>query len=49
MAGRALNLNRETLVELTPDELTTIVGGRQLPSIPVRACVSDPQHCVTTI
>jgi hypothetical protein len=46
---RTLHLNSETLVELTVDELTEVVGGRALPSIPVRACVSDPQHCVTTL
>jgi hypothetical protein len=46
---RSLHLNRETLVELTPDELTQVVGAQALPSIPVRACISDPQHCVTTL
>jgi bacteriocin-like protein len=46
---RTLRLERETLTELTVEELAEIVGGRALPSIPIRACVSDPQHCVTTV
>jgi hypothetical protein len=46
---RTLRLERETLVELSVEELTEVVGAQALPSIPVRACISDPQHCVTTI
>ncbi|MDQ1711730.1 MAG: hypothetical protein QOE45_1180 [Frankiaceae bacterium] len=46
---RTLRLTRETLTELTVEELTAVVGGWAPPTLPIRACVSDPQHCVTTI
>jgi hypothetical protein len=44
---RALRLSRETLTELTYDELTVVVGGHSGTSCGPNPCQSGPVECPT--
>ncbi|MDQ1713433.1 MAG: hypothetical protein QOE45_2883 [Frankiaceae bacterium] len=51
---RTLSLRREALSELTPDDLTAVVGGQAItasPGItcPIRICLSDDFTCLQCI
>jgi hypothetical protein len=48
---RTLSLRREALAELTPADLTQVVGGQQVTqnpglTCPVRICLSDDFSCL---
>jgi len=38
---RSLTLHRESLTELTTDQLTAVVGGHAIPTSPVKECYQD--------
>jgi hypothetical protein len=52
MTNRKLTLKKETLADLTRDELREVVGGQYvLPTTPVKECLNDPsrgQTCIDT-
>lgn len=54
MSARKLTLKRETLADLTRDELRYVVGGQYagvVPTSPVKECLNDPsrgQTCLDT-
>lgn len=38
---RTLSLHREPLADLTPEQLTAVVGGHAIPTSPVKECYQD--------
>jgi hypothetical protein len=40
---RHLSLHRESLIDLTPDQLTTVVGAQAAPTTPLKDCLDTLQ------